>query len=71
MMIDDPERSEYLRFVPDRFAGDPTWWFVPGRLAVRWLLQTAGFEVEGEFAEREGPRDLFPVVCAYLRATAL
>lgn len=70
VMIDDPERSEYLRFIPDRFAGDPSWWFVPGRLAFRWLVQTAGFEVEAEFAERDGPRDLFPVIIAYLRATA-
>lgn len=70
MMIDDPERSEYLRFVPDRYAGDPSWWFVPGRLALRWLLQAAGFDVEAEFAQREGPRDLFPVVEAYLKAVA-
>jgi SAM-dependent methyltransferase len=70
MLIDDPERSEYLRFVPDRFAGDPSWWFVPGPLAFHWLVQSAGFEVEAEFAQREGPRDLFPVVSAYLRATA-
>lgn len=70
MMIDDPERAEYLRFVPDRYAGDPSWWFVPGRLALRWLLQAAGFVAEAEFAEREGPRDLFPVVSAYLKAVA-
>jgi len=70
MMIDDPERSEYLRFVPDRYAADPSWWFVPGRLALRWLLQAAGFVVEAEFGEREGPRDLFPVVRAYLKAVA-
>lgn len=70
MMIDDPERSEYLRFVPDRYAGDPSWWFIPGRLALRWLLQAGGFVVETELAEREGPRDLFPVVEAYLKAIA-
>lgn len=70
MMLDDLERSEYLRFVPDRYAGDPSWWFVPGRLAFRWLVQSAGFEVAAEFAEREGPCDLFPVVSGYLRATA-
>lgn len=70
MMIDDPERSEYLRFIPDRHAGDPSWWFVPGRLALRWLLQTAGFVVELELGEREGPHDRFPVVEGYLKATA-
>ncbi|MGI8412587.1 MAG: class I SAM-dependent methyltransferase [Solirubrobacteraceae bacterium] len=70
MMLADPERSELLRFVPDRHAGDPTWWFVPGRLAFRWLVETAGFDVEIEFGEREGPRDGFPVVTGYLRAAA-
>lgn len=70
MMLADPERSELLRFVPDRHAGDPGCWFIPGRLAFRWLVQTAGFEVLEEFGEREGPRDRFPVVCGYLRAVA-
>lgn len=70
MVLADPERSEYLRFVPDRYAGDPTWWFVPGQLAFRWLVQTAGFAIEVAFAEREGPTDPFPVVTGYLRATA-
>ncbi len=70
MLMADPERSEYLRFIPDRYAGDPTWWFLPGRLAFRWLVQTAGFDVQQEFAEREGPRDLMPIVAGYLRATA-
>jgi hypothetical protein len=68
MMLADPERSEYLRYVPGSHAGDGTWWFVPGRLALRWMLQTAGFEVQEEFGEREGPRDGFPIVSAYLRA---
>jgi tRNA (mo5U34)-methyltransferase len=71
MMLGDPERSEFLRFVPDRHAGDPTWWFIPGRLALRWLVETAGFEVEAELGETEGPRDGFPVTAGYLRARAL
>lgn len=70
LMIDDPERSEYLRFVPCRDGGAESWWFVPGRLAFRWLVQAAGFDVVAEFGEREGPRDLFPAVAGYLRATA-
>jgi SAM-dependent methyltransferase len=70
MVLADPERSEYLRFIPDHHAGDSTWWFVPGRLALRWLLQTAGFEVQEEFGEREGPRDRFPVISGYFRAVA-
>lgn len=70
MMLTDPERSEYLRFIPDRHAGDPTWWFVPGRLAFRWLVETAGFDVSGEFGEREGPRDTVSVAAGYLKAIA-
>lgn len=70
MLLGDPERSECLRFVPDGYAGDPSWWFVPGRLAFRWLVEAAGFEPKAEFGEREGPRDCFPVVSAYLRAVA-
>lgn len=69
IMIDDPERSEYLRFVPDRYAGDPTWWFLPGRLAFRWLVQTAGFEVQAAFGEQEESGEGFPIVSGYLRAT--
>jgi SAM-dependent methyltransferase len=68
MMLGDPERSEFLRFVPDRHGGDPGCWFIPGRLAFRWMVETAGFEVEAEFGEVEGPRDGFPVAIGYLRA---
>jgi SAM-dependent methyltransferase len=68
MVLADPERSEYLRFVPTGHAGYDSWWFVPGRLALRWMVQTAGFEVEGELGEREGPRDGFPVSSILLRA---
>lgn len=70
MVLTDPERSEYLRFVPDRYAADPTWWFLPGRLAFRWMVQTAGFEVVAEFGEREGPQEPVPVAAEYLKAVA-
>jgi SAM-dependent methyltransferase len=70
MMLAAPDQSEFMRFVPDRHAGDPTWWFVPGRLAFRWMVEAAGFRVEAEFGEMEGPRDGFPVVTGYLRAVA-
>ena len=68
MMIADPERSEYLRFIPDRYDGDPDWWFVPGRLAFRWLVQAAGFEIETAFGEHEGPQDWLPLITGYLLA---
>jgi len=70
MMIADPERSEYLRFVPDGYAGDPSLWFLPGRLAFRWLVQAAGFEVDAAFGELDGPRAPIALVSGYLRATA-
>lgn len=70
LVLDDPERSELLRFVPDQHAGDATCWFVPGRLAFRWMIETAGFAVEAELGEIEGPRDRFPVVHHHLRASA-
>ena len=71
MMLADPERSEYLRFVPGHHAGDSSWWFIPGRLAIRWMVQSVGFEIQVEFDEHEGPRDRIPVVGAYLRAVAI
>jgi hypothetical protein len=67
-MLADPERSEYLRFVPaaDRRGPDPS--FIPGRLAVRWMMQAAGFEILDEFGERPGRGEPVSVVCSYLRA---
>lgn len=61
------EQSEYIRFVPDAYAGDRTWWFVPGRLAMRWMLEVTGFEVE-ELIVAEGPRGEFRTLNTYLRA---
>jgi tRNA (mo5U34)-methyltransferase len=68
MMLASPELSEYARFVPGAFYGDPTWWWVPGRLCMRWMLETAGFEVQYEFGVHDGPPGEFPVVNGYLRA---
>jgi tRNA (mo5U34)-methyltransferase len=71
MVLADPERSEFLRFVPDRHVGGGPFGFVPGRLAFRWLVEAAGFDVEAEFGETEGPRERFPVLTEYLRARAV
>ncbi len=70
LVVADPERSEYLRFAPAGHAGDPDVRFIPGRLAFRWMVGAAGFEVEHEFGEREGPREGFPAVFTFLRARA-
>jgi len=70
MMLADPALSEHMRFVPGSYFGDPTWWWVPGRLAMRWMLEAAGFAVEAEFGEGDGPPGQFPVMTAYFRASA-
>lgn len=67
MMHASAEQSEYIRFVPDAYAGDRTWWFVPGRLAMRWMLEVTGFEVE-ELTLSEGPRGEFRTLNGYFLA---
>jgi SAM-dependent methyltransferase len=66
MLHASAEQSEYVRFVPDAYAGDKTWWFVPGRLAMRWMLEVTGFEVE-ELMLAEGARGEFRTLNAYFR----
>jgi tRNA (mo5U34)-methyltransferase len=67
MLHASPEQSEYIRFVPDAYAGDKTWWFVPGRLAMRWMLEVSGFEVQ-ELTLSEGPRGEFRTLNGYFLA---
>ena len=45
--------------VADQYYGDPTWWWVPGRLAMRWLLETVGFRIDVEFGEHHVRRVRF------------
>jgi len=68
MMHADPELAEWHRFVPLSYYGDDTWWFVPGRLALRRLIEAAGFVIERAFAEHPGPPGEFPTVNGYVRA---
>ena len=65
MMLASVELSEYARFVPGAYYGDPTWWWVPGRLAMRWMLEAAGFVVEEEFGRSPGPPGEFETINAY------
>jgi 2-polyprenyl-3-methyl-5-hydroxy-6-metoxy-1,4-benzoquinol methylase len=67
MLHASAEQSEYIRFVPDAYAGDRTWWFVPGRLAMRWMLEVTGFEVR-ELILSEGPRGEFRTLNCYFHA---
>jgi tRNA (mo5U34)-methyltransferase len=69
MMLAEPELSEYARYIPGAYYGDPTWWWVPGRLCLRWMLETAGLEVLDEFGVHDGPPGEFPVVNGYFRTT--
>jgi tRNA (mo5U34)-methyltransferase len=68
MMLEDPQLSEYARFVPGAYYGDPTWWWVPGRLAMRWMLEGAGFEVRDLFGLHAGPPGEFRTVNGYFEA---
>lgn len=70
MMLEDAELAEYVRFVPNAYHGDPTWWFVPGRLAMRWMLQACGFTLLDEFGHHDGPAGDFPVINAYFHCGA-
>ncbi|MBV9135955.1 MAG: TIGR04290 family methyltransferase [Hyphomicrobiales bacterium] len=41
------ERSDFpkLHFIEDRFAGDPTNWWIPNRACVEAMLRSSGFEI--------------------------
>ncbi|HEX3279170.1 MAG TPA: DUF1698 domain-containing protein [Thermoleophilaceae bacterium] len=69
MQLADPTMSEYARYVPLSYYGDPTWWWVPGRLALRWMVETAGFDVAGAFGESPGPPGEFETINGYVRGT--
>ena len=68
MMLADPELSEYARFIPNSYYDDSTWWWVPGRLAMRWMLEAVGFRITAEFGRHEGPPGEFATVNGYLEA---
>lgn len=65
MMLADPELSEYARFVPGAYYGDPTWWWAPGRLAMRWMLESAGLEVRRQLPVHDGPPGEFATINGY------
>jgi tRNA (mo5U34)-methyltransferase len=70
MMLASAELSEHIRFVPNAYYGDPTWWFVPGRLAMRWMLEAAGFTTQDEFGMSEGPPGEFATINGYFKLGA-
>jgi len=68
MMLADPLLSEYSRYIPRAYFRDETWWWTPGPLAMRSMIEAAGFEVEGEFGQSDGPAGEFPTINGYFRA---
>jgi len=68
MVLTDLELADHLRFVPDSYFGDPTWWWVPGRTAIHRLLRQAGLRTDGEFGLQPGPPGEFSVSTVYIRA---
>ena len=67
MMLADPLTSEYARFVRHDYAGDPSWWWVPGRLALRWMMDAAGLDPEPLPIRFGGPAGSFEVINGYVR----
>lgn len=68
MMLADPLLSEYSRYIPRAYFRDETWWWVPGPVAMRSMIEAVGFEVQGEFGESAGPDGEFPTINGYFRA---
>jgi 2-polyprenyl-3-methyl-5-hydroxy-6-metoxy-1,4-benzoquinol methylase len=66
MMLADAELSEHVRFVRGAYAADPTWWWVPGRLALRWMMDACGFDTEVLPVRFDGPMGDFEVINGYL-----
>lgn len=67
MMLADPALAELVRFVPHAYYGDRTWWWVPGPLALRSMLESAGFDVTGTFGQAGGPPGEFETINGYFR----
>jgi SAM-dependent methyltransferase len=68
MMLADPALSELSRFVPRAYFRDETWWWVPGQLALRSMIESVGFEVTSSFGESSGPDGEFATINGYFRA---
>jgi SAM-dependent methyltransferase len=68
MVLAELALADHMRFVPGSYFGDPTWWWVPGRMAIRQLLAQAGLRPEGEFGLAPGPPGEFATSTLYIRA---
>lgn len=43
-VLADPEQSMFADFVTDQSASDQRWRWVPGRMALRWMVENSGFD---------------------------
>lgn len=68
MMQADPTLADLVRLVPLAYFGDETWWWVPGPVAMRRMIESVGFEVEQSFGVSTGPPGEFPTINGYFRA---
>lgn len=68
MMLADPTLADLSRFVPLSYYRDATWWWVPGPVAMREMLESVGFEVEEYFGQSPGPPGEFETINGYFRA---
>lgn len=68
MMLPEPDHAELARFIPGSYYGDPTWWWVPGPVALRGMIESVGFDVTDTFGEAPGPPGEFPTSNGYMRA---
>jgi len=68
MMHADPALADLARLVPLAYFGDETWWWVPGPVAMREMIESVGFEVEKSFGVSTGPPGEFPTINGYFRA---
>jgi SAM-dependent methyltransferase len=69
MMHGEPTLADLSRLVPLAYFGDETWWWCPGPVAMRQMLESVGFEVEKTFGISPGPPGEFPTINGYFRAT--
>lgn len=68
MMHADPTLADLARLVPLAYYEDETWWWCPGPVAMRQMLESVGFEVEKTFGVSNGPPGEFATINGYFRA---
>jgi SAM-dependent methyltransferase len=69
MMHADPLQADLARLVPLAYFGDETWWWVPGPVAMRQMIESVGFRVEKAFGFSEGPPGEFATINGYFRCS--